>query len=73
VIISELSALGLMPRIGWLRGEWHSRNDKLLPVNYLGQMHVFNIDPNHPQSVGMLVSHRVVFELFVGFLETRGW
>jgi hypothetical protein len=23
LIISELSALGLMDRIGWIRGEWH--------------------------------------------------
>jgi len=59
LIVSELSALGLMDRIGWIRGEWHSRKDNLLLANLLGQTHVFNIDPNYPHSVGMFVAHRV--------------
>jgi FkbM family methyltransferase len=58
LIISELSALGLMDRIGWIRGEWHSRKDNLLLANLLSQTHVFNIDPNYPHSVGMFVAHR---------------
>jgi hypothetical protein len=49
-----------MDRIGWIRGEWHSRKDNLLLANLLGQTHVFNIDPNYPHSVGMFVAHRVV-------------
>jgi hypothetical protein len=60
LIISELSALGLMDRIGWIRGEWHSRKDNLLLANLLSQTHVFNIDPNYPHSVGMFVAHRVL-------------
>ena len=48
-----------MDRIGWIRGEWHSRKDNLLLANLLGQTHVFNIDPNYPHSVGMFVAHRV--------------
>jgi hypothetical protein len=60
LIISELSALGLMDRIGWFRGEWHSRKDNLLLANPLGQTHVFNIDPNYPHSVGMFVAHRII-------------
>ena len=59
LIVSELSALGLMDRIGWIRGEWHSRKDNLLLANLLSQTHVFNIDPNYPHSVGMFVAHRV--------------
>jgi len=48
LIISELSALGLMDRVGWLRSEWHSRKDNLLLANCLGQTHLYNIDPNLP-------------------------
>ena len=59
LIVSELSALGLMDRVGWIRGEWHSRKDNLLLANLLGQTHVFNIDPNYPHSVGMFVAHRL--------------
>jgi FkbM family methyltransferase len=60
LIISELSALGLMDRIGWIRGEWHSRKDNLLLANLLSQTHVFNIDPNYPHEVGMFVGHRAI-------------
>ena len=49
-----------MGRIGWIRGEWHSRKDNLLLANLLGQTHVFNIDPNFPHSVGMFVAHRIL-------------
>jgi FkbM family methyltransferase len=58
LIISEFVALGLMERIGWIGGEWHSRKDNLLLAGFLSQTHVFNIDPNHPHSVGMFVAHR---------------
>ena len=60
LIVSELSALGLMDRIGWIRGEWHCRKDNLLLANLLSQTHVFNIDPNYPHSVGMFVAHRAI-------------
>jgi predicted Mrr-cat superfamily restriction endonuclease len=40
MIVSELSAQGLMDRIGWIRGEWHSRKDNLLLANLLGHTHV---------------------------------
>ena len=59
-IIAELSALGLMDRIGCLRGEWHSRKGNLLFANLLGHTYVFNIDPNYPHSAGMFVAHRVL-------------
>jgi hypothetical protein len=48
LIISELSARGLMPQVGWLRSECRSRKDNLLLANLLGQTHAFNIDPNLP-------------------------
>jgi hypothetical protein len=60
LIVSELSALALMDRVGWIRGEWHSRKDNLLLANLLSQTHVFKIDPNYPHSMGMFVAHRVV-------------
>jgi FkbM family methyltransferase len=60
LIISELSALGLMDRVGWIRGEWHSRKDNALLAGFLSQTHIFNIDPNHPHSVGMFVAHRAL-------------
>jgi hypothetical protein len=60
LIISELSVLGLMNRIGWIRSEWHSRKDNLLLANNFGQTHVFNTDPNYPHSVGMFVAHRMI-------------
>lgn len=59
LIISEFSALGHMHRIGWIRGEWHSRKDNLMLAGFLSQTHIFNIDPNHPNSVGMFVAHRI--------------
>jgi len=60
LIVSDFSALGIMDRIGWIRGEWHSRKDNLLLANLLSQTHVFNIDPNYPHSVGMFVAHRIL-------------
>jgi len=60
LIVSEISALGLKDRIGWIRGEWHSRRDNLLLANLLGRTRVYNIDPNHPHSVGMFVAHRIL-------------
>jgi hypothetical protein len=59
LIVSEFSALGLMDRIGWIRGEWHSRKDNVLLGNCLGQTHAYNIDPNLPHEVGMFVGHRI--------------
>jgi hypothetical protein len=49
-----------MPDIVWLRSECHSRKDNLLLAKPLGQTHVFNIDPNLPDSVGMFVGHRMI-------------
>ena len=40
LIVSEISALGLMDRIGWIRGKWHSRKNNLLLANLLGQTNV---------------------------------
>ena len=59
LIVSELSALGLMNRIGWIRGEWHSRKDNVLLGKCLWQTHAYNIDPNLPHEVGMFVGHRI--------------
>ena len=59
LIVSEFSALGIMDRIGWIRGEWHSRKNNSLLANCLGQTHAYNIDPNLPHEVGMFVGHRV--------------
>jgi hypothetical protein len=39
-----------MDRIGWIRGEWHSRKDNLLLANIISQIHPLNIDPNNPHS-----------------------
>ena len=63
LIVSELSALGLMNRIGWIPGEWLSRRDNLLLANVLSQRHLFKLDPNHPHLVGMFVVHRVALRL----------
>ena len=59
-IISELSAQVLMDRIGWIRGEWHIRKDNLLLASLLSQTHAFNIEPNYPHVVGMLVAHWIL-------------
>ena len=59
LIVSEFSALGLMDRVGWIRGEWHSRKDNLLLANCLGQTHAFHIDPNQPHEVGLFIAHRL--------------
>jgi hypothetical protein len=49
-----------MDRIGWIRGEWHSRKDNLPLANLLGQTHICNVDPHHPHSAGMFVAHRIL-------------
>ena len=49
-----------MDRVGWIRGEWHSRKDNHLLAGFLAQTHIFHIDPNPPHSVGMFVAHRVI-------------
>jgi FkbM family methyltransferase len=58
LIIPELSALGQMSRIGWIRGEWHSRKDNGLLAAFLSQTHAYNIDANLPHEVGLFVGHR---------------
>jgi hypothetical protein len=30
LIVSEIAAMGRMDRIGWIRGDWHSRKDNLM-------------------------------------------
>jgi FkbM family methyltransferase len=59
LIIPELSALGLMARVGWIRGEWHSRKDNALLAAFLAQTHAYNIDPNLPHDVGLFIAHRL--------------
>ena len=58
LVILELSALGLMSQVGWIRGEWHRRKDNTLLAAFLGQTHAFNIDPNMPHDVGLFIAHR---------------
>jgi FkbM family methyltransferase len=58
VVFPELSALGLMSRVGWIRGEWHSRKDNKLLEAFLSETHAFNIDLNLPHEVGLFVAHR---------------
>jgi hypothetical protein len=60
LIVSKLSALGLLNRIGKSRGMWHSRKDNLLLVNLLSQTHVLNIAPNYPHSAGIVMAHLVL-------------
>ena len=60
IIVSKLSASGLIDRIRCIRGEWHSRKDNLLLANVLSQTHIFNTDPNYPQALGMFVAHRAI-------------
>ncbi len=74
-IISELTALRLMDRIGWIRGEWHSRKDNLLLANLLSQTHVFKIDPNYPHSVGMssFLLRVIRFVLFSLLADKNEW
>lgn len=59
LVIPELTALGLMSRVGWLRGEWHSRKDNALLEAFLVQTHAYNIDPNLPHDVGLFIAHRL--------------
>ncbi len=59
VAIPELSALGLMSQVGWIRGEWHSRKDNKLLEAFLHETHAFNIDLNLPHEVGLFVAHRL--------------
>lgn len=58
VTVPELSRLGLLRYVGWIRGEWHSRKDNSLLASALEVSHAFNIDPNQPHDVGLFVGHR---------------
>jgi FkbM family methyltransferase len=60
VVIPELSAMGLLSRVGWIRGEWHSRKDNKLLQAFLSETHAFNIDLNLPHDVGLFVAHRLL-------------
>jgi hypothetical protein len=42
--LDSLSAHGLIDRIGWIRGDWHCREDNLLLANLHGYTHAYNID-----------------------------
>jgi hypothetical protein len=59
MVVPELSALGLMDRIGWIRGEWHCRKENSLLSAFLQQTHAFHIAPNPTHEVGMFVAHRL--------------
>ena len=58
LILPELSRLGLLQYVGWIRGEWHSRKDNPILASALEITHAFNIDPNQPHDVGLFVGHR---------------
>ncbi len=58
LILPELSRLGLLQHIGWIRGEWHSRKDNPILAAALENAHAFNIDANQPHDVGLFVGHR---------------
>jgi FkbM family methyltransferase len=59
LVVPELSALGLMSHVGWIRGEWHSRKDNALLAAFLAQTHAYNIDLNLPHEVGLFIAHRL--------------
>lgn len=59
LVVPELSALGLMSHVGWIRGEWHSRKDNALLAAFLTQTHAYNIDLNLPHEVGLFIAHRL--------------
>lgn len=58
LILPELSRLQHLSSIGWLRGEWHSRQHNHLLTHSLAATHQFHIDPNELHDVGLFVGHR---------------
>lgn len=58
IVIQSWTALGILPHIGWIRGEWHSRPHNPLLEEALATTHVLHIDPNDPHEVGLFVAHR---------------
>ncbi len=58
LILPELSRLYLLQHVGWIRGEWHSREHNRMLTTALDNTHAFNIDANQPHDVGMFVAHR---------------
>ena len=57
-ILPELARLRLLDCVGWLRGEWHSRNHNPILAPAFQPTHAFNIDPNEPHDVGLFNGHR---------------
>lgn len=58
LILPELRQLELLNSVGWIRGEWHSRQHNFLLADALAKTHEYHIDPNEPHSVGLFVGHR---------------
>jgi len=59
LVIPELSALELMSRVGWIRGEWHCRKQNPILASTLVRTHASNIDVNLPHDVGLFIAHRL--------------
>lgn len=57
-LLPELARLGHLARIGWIRGEWHSRKDNDILTHALATTHAHHIAPNHPHEVGLFIAHR---------------
>jgi len=57
-LIPKLNLDKAQAKVGWIRGEWHSRKDNHLLAAALQTTHAFNIDPNQPHDVGLLIAHR---------------
>lgn len=58
LILPGLARMGVMNRIGWIRGEWHDWDSNVLLEKSLSDTHVYNIDPNRPHEVGLFIAHR---------------
>jgi FkbM family methyltransferase len=58
VLLPSWGKLGVLAKVGWLRGEWHHRPANDTIAEALQTTHAYNIDPNRPHAVGLFVAHR---------------
>lgn len=57
-ILESLAKSGRLADVGWIRGEWHGRANRLRLAQALAETHVANVDVNAPHECGLFVGHR---------------
>ncbi len=58
IVLPELMAMGMMCKVGWIRGEWHCSPSNPLLAAAMAETHEFHLCPNPPHANGPFIAHR---------------